>query len=961
MAHLLFKIDGTGSMKEWLNSITEILPSLIKSIGITNIFEKIGIIVYKDYDIKIDSICNFSGFYDSSNTKEINKLQDFAKNIEASGGAGTPEAVKTCIVEITKILKSVQGKTYIIHLTDAPPHELINLDSEGKKENTHLKTQFDWITLIDTFLQSNNNIRYMCLTTCLHSFYCYLAQKTNGNVYHMTEYITKANITKHLIMIFNNFLGIDLHLICKAYKMTDVSFKNEIELSNLIINKNSNSDVIVCPNLVSSMTNCINKMRFNKIFADYVICEFKDLIEKDIMAFIMSPILGKMWREFCKRRSDPRRDELLELFQKKKNKLNSNEKLLLEEWLKESYNSITEINEDICTFLENNDIIGLLRFVPDNEELCAQKIVQLLASGDKKSTILIRDILSRMYKDTDFKLEKQKCEEVVLPEKSIPLNLPSNKFAELIMHTVAPGTKLTRRYSAILACHAIHCGCVLQDFSEKYLEKIKGKWINWKIKEDGSPEVPENWSKSFLNLILHNDCVKFLTEFEYINAQKYKKISFLLTFYHNVEINVKIIDPKSIDSTYPDHMIKCNSCEYDRPLSLINESQICGYCCDYCCDSKKIDMQYTQLRCYSCGCIYSRDITVYVPGHNKCYACRHNLQQSYFTCEICNLNFVNWNQNINPKNKCGGCEQNLKPRVLQYIENTTLIHQLFKDHFKSLCSILGFNVLDTFTPNSGLYDAVQHILPKNELDAVQHILPKNELDLKIPNNILFRDSLVQNIEELWKYVLSIMQGCDVLLPECSVCLDLIQPSLLTYACGRKGCVQRTCNNCSNTWYNKNKPGNVIYSRATVCQFCCRIPNPKILGKINNQLIDLAFSIAKNELMPDKYYAWCKKCLKHDEIGDKICSVDIPNIQNYICKICKPIEFVEIKTKECPKCFVKTEKTSGCNHISCICGTHWCYECGKDCETYSNTYDHMHNIHGRIYEYEENNYYEDEDE
>ncbi|KAK0632507.1 hypothetical protein B0T14DRAFT_34942 [Immersiella caudata] len=33
-------------------------------------------------------------------------------------------------------------------------------------------------------------------------------------------------------------------------------------------------------------------------------------------------------------------------------------------------------------------------------------------------------------------------------------------------------------------------------------------------------------------------------------------------------------------------------------------------------------------------------------------------------------------------------------------------------------------------------------------------------------------------------------------------------------------------------------------------------------------------------------------------------------------------------KACPSCKYVVEKTDGCNHISCVCGTHWCYRCGK---------------------------------
>lgn len=35
---------------------------------------------------------------------------------------------------------------------------------------------------------------------------------------------------------------------------------------------------------------------------------------------------------------------------------------------------------------------------------------------------------------------------------------------------------------------------------------------------------------------------------------------------------------------------------------------------------------------------------------------------------------------------------------------------------------------------------------------------------------------------------------------------------------------------------------------------------------------------------------------------------------------------DIDVKCCPKCSLRTEKTHGCNHMVCPCGSHWCYIC-----------------------------------
>jgi len=35
---------------------------------------------------------------------------------------------------------------------------------------------------------------------------------------------------------------------------------------------------------------------------------------------------------------------------------------------------------------------------------------------------------------------------------------------------------------------------------------------------------------------------------------------------------------------------------------------------------------------------------------------------------------------------------------------------------------------------------------------------------------------------------------------------------------------------------------------------------------------------------------------------------------------------EDKVKSCPQCNNGVEKDEGCNHITCRCGSHWCWKC-----------------------------------
>lgn len=40
-------------------------------------------------------------------------------------------------------------------------------------------------------------------------------------------------------------------------------------------------------------------------------------------------------------------------------------------------------------------------------------------------------------------------------------------------------------------------------------------------------------------------------------------------------------------------------------------------------------------------------------------------------------------------------------------------------------------------------------------------------------------------------------------------------------------------------------------------------------------------------------------------------------------------FASVGSKQCPRCGVATEKSSGCNHMTCRCKCEWCWACGKE--------------------------------
>lgn len=875
-----------------------------------------------------------------------------------------PEAVKTALLKLATY--ECKGKLFIVHLVDAPPHEIGSLDNEGKKvtcfavpsntlkEKEALGERFDWLTVVKEFSAAHPDFCYSCLTTRTHPFYSYLAQVSQGGSVHpLSGDTTPSNIRKQIARLFNGLFGLGDSLDTQSV-ITSTEFAEEQELSRASTTSKT-SPMIPDKYLSGCLLRSVKLMKFDADFVKFATDEFEAIIRDNPLSLTISPVLGKMWREFCKRRSDPKRDELIELLSKQKHSLGSTERSELEEWLKDSYDSTAEIEAELKGFMGKKETQGLLRFVPEDESLCAQQIVQLLAAGDVKSTSIIRAILSRLYIDNEYHhpicvLDDEAA--VPLPPRSIPLNM--NSLFYLSMHTVAPGTKFTSRYASLLALHAIQCGSVLAARATDFLKRLQGKWINWKRREDNTPEVPENWSIAFLNLILHPSCVDLLTPEELSQAKFMQKVGTALRFYHNLEVTVKVIDAESVDGNYKDYSYQCPGCNKNRPLTLIAADGVCGLCkygLDYLPPME--DMHYIQVRCYGCGSIYSRNAHSYVCGHSKCYGCREFGPRSpSVTCNNCGLKFVKYYKPEEglPNGVCCACADGERKREIKYKEYPALAHQILGSHFPTLCKSVGLllnegtlnltlvsHLSETWKANTALYNIV---LSVTEIEPEP--LPA------APERAYFRVTLnVENIPEIWSYVHGVMQGSKVTLPECALCME---QSRLIPACGRRGCSQRVCLDCSKTWYSKNVPGSLLYQRATLCQFCCRVPAPNVLARVDPRLVPLATTISRKPLDPDAYYGWCSSCYQPAEVGTRACAAEAPTLKNYKCSGClNPLKDVHVVTKDCPGCSVATSKIGGCNHMACTCGAHWCWECGHKAGSSEEAYKHMWDSHGRIFE------------
>ena len=133
-----------------------------------------------------------------------------------------------------------------------------------------------------------------------------------------------------------------------------------------------------------------------------------------------------------------------------------------------------------------------------------------------------------------------------------------------------------------------------------------------------------------------------------------------------------------------------------------------------------------------------------------------------------------------------------------------------------------------------------------------------------------------------------------------------------------------------------------------CAFCRQEPHVSVLNKHNREL--RAVQNIPKEWDYNWHYAWCAKCDVIKQCIERNCARetewDPSRIQNFVCEECSIVPEASIVPKECPGCKVATIKSHGCDHMTCPCGVHWCFECGGEF-SYNNIYDHMSSEHGGI--------------
>ncbi len=184
---------------------------------------------------------------------------------------------------------------------------------------------------------------------------------------------------------------------------------------------------------------------------------------------------------------------------------------------------------------------------------------------------------------------------------------------------------------------------------------------------------------------------------------------------------------------------------------------------------------------------------------------------------------------------------------------------------------------------------------------------------------------------------------------CMLCFEDVNPLYVGTPCGH--CDNLVCNDCITIWYGNIVLGGHINSSYVSCPFCKKRPKGTILSKFNKQSC-LIKGLKNFDFLSTIYYGWCLECYTIKEWMTRECGNTIIPTGQFTCEECEIIkeekeqeeervrlallggfEYNEddlnlryCRVKICPHCEVAVMKISGCDHITCQCGTHFCWIC-----------------------------------
>lgn len=957
MYDLCFVIDTTASMTQFLGALQEALPEIMCISHLMEFVNRVGVLSYTDYmlagscDIN-PNVVKWSGWY---TPERFSELMVYIHSLVPEGNFDTPEAAKTAALELNKVLENEQGNTVAIWYTDAPPHTDYNNTTYGHNmwgmnvcrantNYTHEKSalgniQFDWLWLCNKLGGRCRVFPIISLGTREAIFYSYMSEVTNGNTIQTRG--TKDEITKNTLGVMYRLLGENVEYDIWESKIEEgmgplVIGETDGVVRHLISSEaelyarkvtQSNTNNVVPLEIKSSMNELFIKFNTDDTYRQKVYDAFDFIIHSDrIVSLTYNPIFGKFWRRICKSRKDPRRDELVERFGNITSSIaNVDDKHALKEFIEMSYN-----REDVITEMIQDCTPSYPALVLDRD--LQMTIADIMDVSRSCNTTVLERITSIL---TGLRI----IHEGPLPKKYIPMAFGNFDLFSTLPHLICTGIMYTMRPAIIMAAVAVYTNCaVLKERAETFLSDSKGRWCD--------ENIQENFAYGFVKLM--SRLPQALTPSERDRFMLFKLIGGLqINRLTTLNVEVGFTSKKTMR---PDTKVPCTECGLKRSFTLLNKHGICGLCVYFKTDAnnepggrhfpEKVELGDEQSYWCECKACSGHYAVVGVEDLNvqpKCHFCRNGLQVPLVQCGMCTNKFVSEflvaSDHVPEEYVCPVCAH-----------NGSAVSQTTPVPISTYVAINGLSCVGlatTSTSNMTIKEIIESRSISKVKDAIKLLdNDKNNLANQATHHIHGKSVLNQDavVKQIMEWVDKGTSQCDT----CMFCFTDNHKHRTLQVCSNKKCSSIACATCLDTWYGEANPGNLVCVSNLCCPFCKSQPNYRTLKRHNKQLCSLKTKDLSG-LDSSFHHAWCLRCYKLKPCVERACFQDQDVIvHNFVCEDCKPNTGCVMK--ECPSCTVMVQKTSGCDHISCRCGTHWCFAC-RYVEKKGDIYKHMLKEHG----------------
>lgn len=620
---LLIVLDATSSMNRYLEALNRSLPQIVSIAALTNCFERIGILAYRDYSCP-DLLLTWSGWWIPASAEPQVDLLDFAKTLVTCSGPlpDWPEAVKTGLAKAYEEMRA-DANTLILLYADAPPHlfggrcryydteQTALLDPESY--DGHGPKFADWISAARTLKHGEKKAQVVCMID--HAQYHgrafdYLASLGGGTCLY-TNNTDSGNISETTVQILLAWMGVGKEGVAEKRFPWFLRDDNAGLISPSLcdergppthlldrhvgnvkhIDLHSSNMAQYLPKRDTALHDFSRTYKEDNDYRGLVHAHLRRIMQYDVTSISLNPVFGSLWRAVCNDRMYEGRQELLNLFGRKVDEIQDNEsRTKLKLWLEESYDYTAEVLEIVgtvpetlrfpCVCLDPTLAFQTTDSDDDNHDVTTFRRDELLEIGrscDRKILQRLGKVLTRLtFIDTADDMPAHLANDVDLIKIPLALATKDNRqeFWRILLHIVVPGTMLGRRAGALLAALSIRLGVKpLMEAAERTMMTWRDRWNN--------VEIPETWNISCLSLLINADnaCNQRLLKPEdkalFERLIQYKMLEYNLA----TTLTARIGWTPRQTSMAVGTLVVCSLCKYPRSVTVMGPDNVCGICC----------------------------------------------------------------------------------------------------------------------------------------------------------------------------------------------------------------------------------------------------------------------------------------------------------------------------------------------------------------------------------------------